>query len=76
MSKVIVKKGYNIKIPSDIRKKADILEGDKINVESENKKKLTLTKDPLEISFGCWNYNKSGISYVNKIRKKWNRKIV
>lgn len=76
MSKVIVKKEYNIKIPSDIRKKANISEGDRINVESVNEKKLILTKDPLEISFGCWNYNKSGISYVNTIRKKWNRKIV
>ncbi len=76
MPLITVDNEYKIKIPDDIRKKIKISKGDIIKLESQNKKSLILKRDPLEISFGCWNYNKSGVKFVDNTRKGWERKIV
>lgn len=73
MSTVLIDKNYKIKIPSEIRKKVGVSKGDKINIIAEKNKQLKINIRPLEISFGCWNYKKSGVEYLKKIRKSWER---
>jgi AbrB family looped-hinge helix DNA binding protein len=82
MSKTVVKKGFVIAIPPDIRKRVDFKEGDQLLIETLNGKAILLEKpkvrDPFEECKGMWQgrkETKSGVRYVRKIREESDRRL-
>lgn len=80
MAKTILKKGFIITIPSDIRKRVDFKEGDKLLIETLNGKTILLEKprikDPFEECKSMWEGRKetrNAVRYVRKIRKESDR---
>jgi bifunctional DNA-binding transcriptional regulator/antitoxin component of YhaV-PrlF toxin-antitoxin module len=87
MSRAVLKKGFNVDIPFDIRKRVSFREGDQLIVKLAGRDAIILQKPPKEKSkeevidetFGAWkdefDDNMKSPEIVNKLRKAWRRKV-
>lgn len=80
MVKTTIKKGFVISIPTDIRKKIELKEGDQLLMETLNGKTILLEKprikNPFEECKGMWKGRKEtepALKYVRKIRRESER---
>ncbi len=75
MSMTKVTRNYQITVPRDIRKQANIKEGDKIVITMENDeiKMKKFDEDVFKRAFGSWKNAgiKDSVKYVRDIRKEW-----